>query len=228
MTDAPATPVRIMIVDDHTIVRAGLRLLIESRPGFKVVGEAGNGAQARELAESGQPDIIVLDLDLGSENGLEFLPDLLALAGKARVLILTGMLNPDLHRRAIRLGAMGIILKEKAADVLLEAIDQVSMGEIWFDRLMASVLMAELRHSQSGKENPEEAKITSLTVREREIIELICTGMKNRQIGDFLSISEATVRNHLTSILSKLGVSDRFELALYAFRYGLGKPPERA
>ena len=224
MTSLPQL-IRILLVDDHVVVRTGLRLLIETRAGLRVVGEAGNRADACEIAAREQPDIILLDLALGPENGLDFLPDLLIAATCAKVLILTGFADPELHRRAVCLGAMGIVLKEKAAAVLLTAIERVSAGEVWLDRQLASILMGEMRKSQSKKKDPEAAKIASLTAREREVIKLVCTGMKNKQIGDSLSISESTARNHLTSILSKLGVSDRFELALYAFHHGLADPP---
>jgi two-component system nitrate/nitrite response regulator NarL len=217
--------IRILIVDDHVVVRTGLRMLIETRSEMRVVGEAGNRADACEIAARELPDIILLDLNLGLENGLDFLPDLLAAAALARVLILTGFADPELHRRAVCLGAMGIVLKQKAASVLLEAIEKVNAGEVWLDRLMASILMTDMRQGQSRKKDPEEAKIASLTPREREVIKLVCTGMKNKQIGEQLSISEATVRNHLTSVLSKLRLSDRFELSLYAFHHGLADPP---
>jgi DNA-binding NarL/FixJ family response regulator len=200
-------------------------MLIETRAGLRVIGEADNRADACEIAAREQPDIILLDLDLGPENGLDFLPDLLAAAARARVLILTAFADPELHRRAVCLGAMGIVLKKKAAAVLFDAIEKVNAGEVWLDRLMASILMDEMRKSQNKKKDPEAAKIASLTAREREVIKLACAGMKNKQIGDSLSICETTVRNHLTTVFSKLGVSDRFELALYAFRYGLADPP---
>jgi DNA-binding NarL/FixJ family response regulator len=154
------------------------------------------------------------------------LPELLNIATKARVVILTGVLNPETHHRAIALGAMGLVLKEQAADVLVKAIQKVHGGEVWLDRAQtASVLTSMTRPSQAQKDDPEAAKIASLTDREGEIIALVAQGLKRKQIAEKLYISEPTVRNHLTSILDKLGLSDRFELAFYAYRYGLAKPP---
>ena len=221
-----APPIRIVVIDDHVIVRAGLRMLIDNHEGMIVVGEAGTRIDALAITAQEQPDIILLDLDIGGESGLDFLRELLGSATQARVLVLTGVRDPEAHRRAVHLGAMGLVFKDKAAEVLIKAIEKVHAGEVWLDRsLTASVLSEKSQADQSRMTDPEDAKIGSLTTREREIVGLVCEGLKNKQIGDRLFISEATVRNHLTSILSKLGVSDRFELALYSYRQHLAKPP---
>ena len=221
-----APPIRIVVIDDHVIVRAGLRMLIDNHEGMIVVGEAGTRIDALVITAQEQPDIILLDLDIGGESGLDFLRELLGSATQARVLVLTGVRDPEAHRRAVHLGAMGLVFKDKAAEVLIKAIEKVHAGEVWLDRsLTASVLSEKSQADQSRMTDPEDAKIGSLTTREREIVGLVCEGLKNKQIGERLFISEATVRNHLTSILSKLGVSDRFELALYSYRQHLAKPP---
>jgi two-component system nitrate/nitrite response regulator NarL len=226
MSESGAKPIRVLIIDDHVIVRAGLRMLIGNHEGMIVVGEAGSRVEAVTLAGNEQPDIILLDLDLGIESGLDFLRELIAVAGSARVVILTGLRDPEAHRRAVHLGAMGLVFKDKAAEVLIKAIEKVHAGEVWLDRaLTASVLSEMLRSDESRATNPDAHKIASLTGREREILGLVCEGLKNKQIGERLFISEATVRNHLTSILGKLGLSDRFELALYSYRQHLAKPP---
>ena len=226
MSESNKEPIRILLVDDHVIVRAGLRMLIENHKGMVVVGEAGNRTDALSIAARDKPTIILLDLDMGKESGLDFLRELLDSSSGARVVMLTGVRDPDAHRRAVHLGAMGLVLKDKAAEVLIKAIEKVHAGEVWLDRsLTASVLSEMSNASQRRKEDPEADKIRALTSREREIVGLVCEGLKNRQIGDRLFISEATVRNHLTSILSKLELSDRFELALYAYRQHLAKPP---
>ncbi|MFY9556813.1 MAG: response regulator transcription factor [Blastocatellia bacterium] len=218
--------IRILVIDDHVIVRSGLRMLIENHAGMVVIGEAGNRVDALTIAAREQPDIILLDLDIGGESGLDFLSELLAAAAKARVLVLTGVRDTEAHRRAVHLGAMGLVLKDKATEVLIKAIQKVHAGEVWLDRsLTASVLSEITRADQRKKDDPDAAKISSLTEREREIVGLVCQGLKNRQIGDQLFISEATVRNHLTSILSKLELSDRFELALFSYRHHLAIPP---
>jgi len=222
----PTQPLRIVLIDDHGIVRAGLRMLIESQAGMTVVGEAANRADALAVAAREQPDIILLDLDLEGESGLDFLQELLDIPPRARVIILTGVRDPEAHRRAVRLGAMGLVIKDKAAEVLIKAIEKVHAGEVWLDRaLTASVLSEMAQADQTKKADPEAEKIGSLTSREREVVGLVCEGLKNKQISERLFISEATVRNHLTSILSKLELSDRFELALYSYRQHLAKPP---
>ncbi len=218
--------IRVLIIDDHGIVRAGLRMLLESQPGITVVGEAATCADALELATRAQPDVIVLDLDLGGENAVESIPALLQAAREARILILTGVRDSETHRQAIRHGAMGLVLKEKAAETLLQAIAKVRAGEVWLEPTMIARVLGDLTRSQtSPRTSPEAAKIATLTEREREVITLIGEGLRNKHIAERLYISEATVRHHLTSVFAKLDVSDRFELAIYAYQHGLAKPP---
>jgi two-component system nitrate/nitrite response regulator NarL len=218
--------IRVLIIDDHGIVRAGLRMLLESQPGITVVGEAATCADALELATRAQPDVIVLDLDLGGENAVESIPALLHAAREARILILTGVRDSETHRQAIRHGAMGLVLKEKAAETLLQAIAKVRAGEVWLEPTMIARVLGDLTRSQtSPRTSPEAAKIATLTEREREVITLIGEGLRNKHIAERLYISEATVRHHLTSVFAKLDVSDRFELAIYAYQHGLAKPP---
>jgi two-component system nitrate/nitrite response regulator NarL len=216
--------IRVLIVDDHQMVRTGLRMLIESQPGMKVVGKAGNGAEALALAASKKPNVILLDIDLGSENGLDFLPELRQTATDARVLILTGVKDVEAHRRAARLGAAGLVLKEHTAEVLLKAIKKVHQGEVWLDRSMMGSLLNEMTQA-AEKIDPSDAKISGLTPREREVIALIAEGLKNKQIAERLFISDTTVTHHLSSVFSKLGVSDRLELVIYAFANKLAKMP---
>ena len=226
MSEAVKEPIKILLVDDHVIVRAGLRMLIESNKGMAVVGEAGTRADALSIAAREQPEIILLDLDMGNESGLDFLRELLTTAARARIVMLTGVRDLEAHRRAVHLGAMGLVLKDKATEVLIKAIEKVNAGEVWLDRsLTASVLTEMSQADQIRGADPEAGKIGALTSRELEIVGLVSEGLKNKQIAERLFISEATVRNHLTSILSKLELSDRFELALYAYRHHLAKPP---
>src|SRR5213080_3749701 len=199
--DSPS-PIRVLIVDDHAVVRAGLRMLIDSQPSMKVVAEAGTRAESVQAAAREQPDIVLLDLDMGGESGLSFLPDLVDAARGAKILVLTGVRDPEAHRKAVR------------------------AGEIWLDRALASSLLEELSHPNAAFEGDlESARIATLTTRERELIAIVSQGLRNKEIADRLFITEVTVRHHLTSIYSKLGVADRFELAVYAFRHGLARPP---
>lgn len=218
--------IRVLLVDDHAVVRSGLRMLIENRSRVKVVGEAANPTDALASAARERPDVIVLDLDLGTDSGLDLLPQLLSVADTARVLVLTGVRDFEKHRKAARLGAVGLVQKDNAVEVLLTAIEKVYAGEIWFDRALLSSLITETGRADK-KSDPELNKIATLTPREREIIGVIAdSGLKNKQIADRLFISPTTVRHHLTSIFQKLGVSDRLELAIYAYRYGIAKPPQ--
>ena len=218
--------IRVLIVDDHGIVRAGLRMLLESQPGLTVVGEAATCAEALALATGEQPDVIVLDLDLGMENAIESIPTLLSAVPEARILVLTGVRDPEAHREAVRRGAMGLVLKEHAAETLLEAIAKVRAGEVWLEPSMVARVLGELTRPQASQPtSPEATKIATLTEREREVITLVGEGLRNQHIAERLYLSQATVRHHLTAIFAKLDVSDRFELAIYAYQHGLAKPP---
>ena len=222
-TTKNVTPIRIMIVDDHAVIRSGLRMLIEQNPRMKVVAMAGNRIEAFEQAAKEKPDVIILDLILGDDDGLAFLPELVEKNPKSRVLILTGVQNPDFHRRAVRRGAMGIVLKEHAADLLLKAIEKVYENQVWIERSMMSTIIQEFSETST---DPEQLKIDSLTEREREVITLVGEGLKNKQIAARLFISQTTVTHHLSSIYSKLGVSDRLELVVYAFANKLAQMPQ--
>lgn len=219
-----STPIRIMIVDDHAVIRTGLRMLIEQNQTMKVVAMAGTCKEALEEAVKERPDLIILDLILGDEDGLTFIPVLREKVPESKVLILTGVQNPDSHRTAIRRGAMGIVLKEHAAELLLKAINKVYEGEVWIDRTMMGMMVQEF--SKPTLANPEDAKIKALTLREREVITLVGEGLKNKQIAERLFISETTVTHHLSSVFSKLEVSDRLELIIYALRHGLARMPK--
>lgn len=221
-----ARKVKILIVDDHAVIRTGLRLLIETDQRFGVCGEAGSQAEAMEAAARTHPDLILLDLDLDGDNALEHLPELLKASPSSRVLILTGINDPDIHAQALKAGALGLVLKEKAASVLMKAIQKVHEGEVWFDRTTMGNVLAEMSHR--GRQSdlaPEASKIAALTDREREVVTLIGEGLRNKQIAERLFISETTVRHHLTSIFDKLDVADRLELVIYAYRHNLAKPP---
>lgn len=217
-------PITIMIIDDHLVIRTGLRMLIEHDQRMQVVAQAGNRVEALERAGASRPDVIILDLLLGEEDGLSFLPELCQTSPNSRVLVLTGVQSPDAHRRAIRRGAMGIVLKEHAAEQLLKAIMKVHEGEVWIERSMMGSMLQELNKPTTV--DPEVTKIESLTDREREVIALIGEGLKNKQVGERLFISETTVTHHLSSVFNKLDVSDRLELIIYAFRHGLAKIPK--
>lgn len=216
--------IRILLIDDHRVIRKGLRALLNDYPDFEVVGEAGSRAEALPLIEAERPNLIILDLDLGSTTSLDFLGELTASGREMRVLVLTGVRDKELQRQAIQLGAMGIVLKDHAAEILVEAIEKVNSGGMWLDH---STIVGLLGNTRRTNADPERVKIAMLTEREREIIGLLAEGLRNKQIGERLFISEITVRHHLTSIFNKLAVSDRVELLIYAYRNSIVPAPCR-
>ena len=224
MQPAPVR-IRILIVNDQLVVREGLRMLIENHPGSKVIGMARTRAEALDLIAREPVDLIILDLELGGESALSFIPELREASKTARILVLTGVRNSETHQQAAQLGAMGVVLKEDAADLLLKAIEKVYLGEAWLDRVTMGSLLWQLS-SHPEPPDPQTQKIASLTEREHEVIALIAEGLKNRQIAQRLFISPTTVTHHLSSIYAKLGVSDRLELVIYALRNRIARMPE--
>ena len=209
--DSQPCPIRILLVDDHALFLAGVRSLIEDDRGLTIVGEATNRAEALRWAEQ-RPDLILLDLDLGGEFGLDLLPELLQISETSRILVMTGLPDPELDLRAVRLGASGVVSKTVKADCFLKAIRKVHAGEAWLNRsLVAAVVTDFAQRRRPAKRDPEEEKIASLTARELEVIACLSEGRRNKQIGERLFISEKTVRHYFTSIFDKLGVSDRID-----------------
>jgi DNA-binding NarL/FixJ family response regulator len=206
-----------MIVDDYAVIRAGLRMLIEQDQRMSVVSTIGPRAEALQIAQHLQPDIVVLNLLLCEESGLNFLSDLCKASPASRALVLTGVQTSESHRKALSRGAMGIVQRQHAAELLLKAIHRVHEGEVWVDRTMMSTVLSEVKYHEYRREtDPEQDKIKTLTPREREVIALVAKGLKNKEIAERLFISETTVTHHLSSIYSKLGVSHRLELVVYA------------
>jgi two-component system nitrate/nitrite response regulator NarL len=171
--------IRVVLVDDQLLFRAGIRTLIDRGNGITVVGDAGSRGEALALVQSEQPDVILSELELRGESGLEYIPDMIAAAGKAKVLILTNNKDQDLHRKAVHLGAKGLIFKDISVEVLTKAIEKVYAGEVWLDRSMTAVLLDELSHKNNARKlDPEERKIATLTDREREVIGSVGEGLK--------------------------------------------------
>ncbi|HEX8179691.1 MAG TPA: response regulator transcription factor [Pyrinomonadaceae bacterium] len=225
MSDSQTPPIRIVLIDDHRIIRDGLREFIESRPGMLVVGDAGERAAALELVTRAQPDVVVLDLDLGGVSGLDLLPELLRAAPAASVIILTGMRDPERRDRAMELGAKGVVLKENGVTELLNAIEKVHRtGDYWFEPGAAKRLM-ESRRQGEAQADPEAAKLATLTPTERALITYLGKGLDNRQIAEQMHMAESTVRNSLTRIYDKLDIKGgRLALLVYAYQHGLVKP----
>ena len=215
-------PIRVLFISDLLLVRAGLGHLLKAS-GIVVVGEATTCGEAVDLARSESPDIILLDLDSRSD-AFTCVRDLISASEGSRVIALSDPARAADHPALVELGAVGMVMKHERPEILIKAIQKVHAGELWLHRAdTARVLsrMTRRRHT----EDLEASKIAALTKREHDIIALVGEGLKNAPIALRLFISEATARNHLTSILDKLDLSDRFELAVYAFRHGLVRYP---
>lgn len=224
MPNSATGQLRILIVDDQLMVRAGLRKLLEDA-GIEVVAMAGNRAEAIALAAREQPDVILIELEVDGEDSLRFVPDIREAASNARVLILTGLKKQEGHQRAVQVGAVGVVFKNQEPEVLIKAVRKVHAGEVWLDRTTMGSLFSEMtRRKLDG--DLDETRKESLTDRELQVISLIAEGLKNKQIAQRLFISETTVTHHLSSIFSKLDVSDRLELVIYAFGHDLARLPK--
>jgi len=217
MTKAKQT-IRILVADDHAIFRDGLRKLLEVADDVQIVGEASNGVECVKMLTKLKPDILLLDLRMPEKDGLGVLEEVNFDTLPTRVIVLTAAEDDRDVVRAMRLGARGVVLKQSASDLLLKSIRKVYDGEIWLDnRMTAEVIDAFKKSSESGQRREKPL----LSEREKEIVQLVAQGFRNREIGEKLFISEQTVKNHLHNIFDKLGVSDRLELALYAIHHRL-------
>jgi NarL family two-component system response regulator LiaR len=210
--------IRILIVDDHAIVREGQRALIDTEPGMEVVGEAKDGNEAVELARSLQPDVILLDLLMPRKEGTEAIEEIKADNAQAHILVLTSFSEDEKVYAAIKAGAMGYLLKDSAPQEILDAIHTVYRGEMSMDPAIANKLMRELQRSSELPPTEE-----PLTEREVEVLKLLAQGLQNKEIAEELVISERTVSTHVSNILSKLHLANRTQAALYALKEGLAR-----
>ena len=220
----PERCIRVMIVDDHQTLLWGLSRLIDGeKPHMEVVGTARGCEEALSRAAELSPDIVLLDLDLDGQSGLDIVAALVA-NPLTRVVILTGERKPAVLDLAIHRGARGILRKDASAEQVLKAIEKVHQGELWLDRETLGRVFSAFVQPVASKVDPEARKHASLTAREKKIIQMIVEGRGalNKALAEKLYISEHTLRNHLTSIYHKLGVSNRLELYVYAVKHRLG------
>jgi len=210
--------IRIIIADDHTLLRQSLIAMLSTQPEFEVIGEAGTGQTAFELVQSYQPDVLLLDLFMPEHDGFDVLRMLERVGNPVGTLILTASENEMDYVQAVRLGAKGLVLKEEPPDKLFEAIRAVARGELAFSDDIARQVV----HSISDVRKKASHGMERLSERERSIALLVARGMRNREIGTQLNISENTVKRHLKSIFSKTGARDRLELAVITLA-GIGK-----
>ncbi len=209
-------PISVLIVDDHPVVRRGLRVLLEVQDGMEVAGEAGDGATALALAAEHAPDVILLDLKLPGMDGVAVLGALRARDSAARVLVLTSATEPASASLAMRSGAAGVLYKDVDPDALVRAIRSVHDGHL----LLAAEAAGPLVRS-AGSWGPG-AGLDALTSREREVLAELAKGRSNREIARALGVAEKTVKAHVSSVLAKLGVQDRTQAALLAVRHQQG------
>jgi NarL family two-component system response regulator LiaR len=208
--------VRVLIVDDHAIVRKGIRALLSEVDGFEVVGEAGDGQEAVQRAEETHPDVIVMDLLMPGMDGIEATRQITSRQPKTRILVLTSFAADNKVFPAIKAGAAGYLLKDSSPDELMRAIRQVHRGEPSLHPTIARKLLQEIARPAELQPAPE-----ALTAREMEVLRLIAQGLSNQEIADRLVVSEPTVRAHVSRILGKLHLASRTQAALYAVREGL-------
>jgi NarL family two-component system response regulator LiaR len=214
-------PIRILLADDHALVRQGIRELLGSQPEFEVVGEAATGAEAVEVALQTRPDVVLLDVHMPDGDGLWATSEITRELPSTRVLILTVSTEDEHLKESLRRGAAGYLLKASSAEQLYQAIREVARGETTVPGNMAGRILASLGHQEEARGAGREAGLSS---REQEVLRLLSQGSTNREIAEALEISENTVKAHLKSILRKLGVSNRVEAAGWALRHleGLG------
>ena len=212
---------RVVIVDDHTLFREGLKTILATEDDIEVVADLDSAEDIVELVWQTRPDLLLLDIRMPHGSGLDAIPAVLKISPTTNVLVLTASDEKEEHVRAFRLGAKGVILKDSARQTLMQAIHTVCAGQVWVDPRMTSALVEELSHLGPDGGATGGRDENGLTERELEIVRLVASGYKNKEVGNTLKISERTVKTHLTNIFQKLGVRDRVGLVMHALRHGL-------
>ena len=214
-----ANKIRVLLADDHAVVRAGLRLIIDSQPDMRVVGEASNGLEAIQKADELQPDVVVMDISMPNLGGIEATRRIRRQPDDPQILMLTMHDSEQFFFQAIQAGASGYVTKAAPEWELLTAIRSVSQGNCYLNASVTTLLVSDYleRVKRGERRQPDDI----LTDREREILNLVAAGHSNREIAQILNISEHTVHNHRARLMEKLGVHDRLELLKYALRQGI-------
>jgi len=213
-----------LLVDDHHLVRAGIELILKQVNGATVIGSLAEGTVALALATSETPDLILVDVNLKDEDGLDLLPEFKRRSPKSKIIVLTASRDRRLHRKCIELGAEGLVLKEQPPEILVQAINKVLDGQMWFDRDLVWDVLTDMFGSNNRMIGTLEHKINSLTERERLLIEMVSKGSTQETIASQLGVSQRTVRYHLSSLMTKLGLANRSELIAFGVRYRIAQP----
>jgi len=222
---SPVRKIRVLLVDDHAVVRQGLRMFIEMQNDMEVIGEGINGIEAVELAAGLNPDVILLDLIMPGMDGVEATRKILSSTPQSRVLILTSFGEDDKVFPAIRAGAQGYLLKDIQPRDLVQAVRESYQGKAQLHPDVARRLMQAVSGdmpAEKPKPRSLPAELEGLTEREREVLEMIARGMTNHEIAEEMVISEKTVKTHVSNLLDKLGLEDRTRAAIWALKHGLG------
>ena len=222
------TPIRILIADDHPLIRDGLRGLLVQQPDFVVIGEASHGDETLRLATDLNPDVVLLDLSMPKTSGLDIMRELARAAPRVRTIIVTARIEKADLMRVLQHGVRGVVLHGSPTELLFKCIRKVASGEVWIRRETVTDIVDLLAASPAARSAFEPARKTArrdvmLTPREREILQLIVEGESNKGIAQLLSVSQDTVKHHLTSVFNKTGTSSRLGLALFALDSGLVK-----
>lgn len=217
--------IRLLLADDHTLVRQGLRNILESEPDLEIVGEAEDGQKAVELAQELLPDVVLTDIRMGQWDGVTATRRIRAAVPSAKVIVLTNYDEDELVFASIRAGASGYLLKEVQSEQLINAVRHVAQGYTLVYPSVAKRVLDEFGHPRATvpSADPFDGELSDLTARERQILRLIAHGRSNKDIGATLGITERTVKTHVSNIFAKLQLSDRTQAAIYAHRKGLGE-----
>lgn len=210
----------VFLVDDHELIREGIKQLLELGGDIQVVGQAGNGDDAIEKILYYNPDVVLLDINMPKMNGIDVLRRLKDLGVKSKIIMLTIHKDREYLLEAMKIGADGYVLKDSDAEGLMRAIRDVKNGKTYIQPSIASLLVEDVNNIDA---NGDSAKIDALTKREYEVLTLIAEGLSNKEIADKLYISEKTVKNHVSNILKKLDVNDRIQAAIFAFKNNIKK-----
>ncbi len=213
--------IRVLIVDDHLVVRQGLRALLIPRNGIEVVGEAADGVEAIDKARQLQPDVILMDLNMPHKSGVEAIAGIIQDNPAAKILVLTSFGDEANVSAAIKAGALGYLMKNSSAEELFYSIRGVAVGGLYLSPNVAQTFKQNL---QQPADNTSPPPVPDLTERELDVLRGVAKGLSNQKIAEMLGVENSTVRSHISTILSKLGLDNRTQAALYAIEMGLGQP----